>query len=344
MNTKVSSVVLFTFLAAVTLGVAGEASEPPDFEVEILRYSSKVSRAIPVEVTTQVRNVSGKPITITSFGIQLHIVRADGKDIETIERAVGERSQVLRVETLPPDWSKRETERVSGDHEPGTWLVTAVLSSNAPYALPPDLTGALEGKKPWKGEIRSETVTIEIEEPSGDDVAAYHAYVEPRQDPKFYYARQLRDHPTSTYAANIVYKECSGLVLSDPQMVLRSIETGSFAGKNPVPDPASPRGWTTLEGEEVVAWREKWFGIVLSNHPDIWFADELRLRLALDQVALGNQGAGTDQLEALARDANETVGGLAREFLSLMIEKGMIERDSVDENLVAKLPTRPVEQ
>jgi len=318
--------------------------KPPDFEVKIVRYPSKIRRAIPVEFTAEVRNISGRPITIArghpGFTIRFQVGRADGKPIETIKRPQAEFSAGYAVETLPAGWFTRKREGFSGDHEPGVWWVVASVSSHGPY-IPRKNGRLLEEIEAWEGEVLSEPVSVEIVQPTGEDLDAYRAYLDPRQPPEFRFARQLREFPTSSYAAHIVYKESLGFAGSDPSLALRAMETGSFLGHRPVPDHTQRRGWRTLSPEEGVLWREKWYSLVLTHHPDIWFADEMRLRLALDQLAIKNTEQATTLLQALAEGAKGRVQKRAGQYLAIMINRGMIKPSAIPAKLRAKLP--PVE-
>ena len=93
----------------------------------------------------------------------------------------------------------------------------------------------------------------------------------------------------------------------------------------PVPGARDKSGLAPLSGQAAVEWRQKWFGIVLKSHPDIWFADALRLKLAVDQAALRNYQAAQADLEAIAKDDKARMAPKAKEYLSLMKQKGWIK-------------------
>jgi hypothetical protein len=139
----------------------------------------------------------------------------------------------------------------------------------------------------------------------------------------------LSQYPTSTYAAYVVYETsgAKGLMSSDPAYVCQSIAEGSFLSSGSVPDDTGKckDGWQSLTMEGVLKWREKWFSIVLKNHPDIWFADELRLKKAVDQIALKNYQAGAADLEQLCSNAKPDVAKKARQYLGLIKQKGWIK-------------------
>ena len=79
-----------------------------------------------------------------------------------------------------------------------------------------------------------------------------------------------------------------------------------------------------MGGRDLIDWRAKWIGIVLKNHPDIWYADHLKLRLAIDQIAMKNYQAGESDLDKLSREAMPEVAERAKVYLSLMKQKGWV--------------------
>ena len=178
----------------------------------------------------------------------------------------------------------------------------------------------------WKGEAEGAPVLIRVEAPSGVDAEAYKAL---KGDPLAHPQDLLAKFPTSTYAAYVVYEAsgAKGLMASDPTYVAQSIAEGSFLNPGSVPDDTGQwkDGWQSLTMEGVLKWREKWFGIILKNHPDIWFADELRLKKAVDQIALKNYQAGAADLEQLCATAKPDVAEKARQYLGLIKQKGWIK-------------------
>ena len=139
----------------------------------------------------------------------------------------------------------------------------------------------------------------------------------------------LARHPASTYAGYVVYEAsgAKGLMASDPTYVAQSIAEGSFLNPGSVPDDTGQwkDGWQSLTMEGVLKWRQKWFDIILKNHPDIWFADELRLKKAVDQLALKNYQAGAADLEQLCATAKPEVAARAKVYLGLIKQKGWIK-------------------
>ena len=61
------------------------------------------------------------------------------------------------------------------------------------------------------------------------------------------------------------------------------------------------------------------------NHPGFCHADEIRLCLAVDQLALKNFQAAQADLEAIAKDDKAPMAPKAKEYLGLMKQKGWIK-------------------
>jgi hypothetical protein len=190
----------------------------------------------------------------------------------------------------------------------------------------------------WKGEAVSNWVNIEITAPEGEDAAIWTRFRAQVPDGAcwdfhrwavYHGAEILVSFPSSTYAAYVVYEAsgAKGLMSSDPAYVCQSIAEGSFLSSGSVPDDTGKckDGWQSLTMEGVLKWREKWFSIVLKKHPDIWFADELRLKKAVDQIALKNYQAGAADLEQLCASAKPDVAEKARQYLGLIKQKGWIK-------------------
>lgn len=145
----------------------------------------------------------------------------------------------------------------------------------------------------------------------------------------------LSRFPTSTYAADVIHGIMSGFMQWDPNdekkrsLFLGALQTGSFLS-NSYPDDTgkSKDGWRSMDGKEAADWWAKWYDIILKNHPDIWFADELRLKRAIDQLALKNYQTAEADLGALAKDSKSPMQGKAQLVLDLMKQKGWVKDGS----------------
>jgi hypothetical protein len=133
----------------------------------------------------------------------------------------------------------------------------------------------------------------------------------------------LREYPTTTYAAYVIYDQMKRFTAQDPAAVVGSLEGGTF-NSNSYPDEIdqSKDGWKWLKGQAAADWWAKWYDVILKNHPDIWFADEMRLKKAVDQISVKNYQAAQADLEALSKDASFKQKDKAQAYLSLMKQKG----------------------
>ncbi len=202
----------------------------------------------------------------------------------------------------------------------------------------------------WKGSLKSNTCSFEVIEPQGEDRQAYDGWLKPyatgekslmgkyqgretvlvdgRQEcrPVNLLNEILRQYPTSTYAAYVVYDIMRGFGEGDQAVFMNSVETGIYLSNSyPGDTGKNMDGWKWLKGKEAADWWSKWIGIILKNHPGIWFADELRLKLAVDQVALKNYQGGAADLEVLSKQAKPDVAQKAQSILDAMKQKGWIK-------------------
>ncbi len=191
--------------------------------------------------------------------------------------------------------------------------------------------GHVAGRPPryqdyWKGSLKSNRCSLEVMHPEGLDRDAYEAF---KGDPLAHPDELLSRFPASIYAAWSIYKRsgAEGLAKSDPLLAVGALASGGGSMWNvwvPVSKGGDNRGLAPISGKEAAEWRNEWFGIVLKNHPNIWFADDLRLELAVDQITLKNYQAGAAALETLSKGANTRVAAKAKGLLNLCVQKGWI--------------------
>lgn len=144
-------------------------------------------------------------------------------------------------------------------------------------------------------------------------------------------AELLQKFPTSTYAAYVIYGRLGNFAYADftDSKFIRSIETQSILS-NSYPTEA---GWIWMKGEMNAAWWEKWVNLILKNHPDIWFADELKLKLAVNEIALKKYESGELALEKLAKEGKPNVAERAKELLKVMEEKGWSKKSDATKEI-----------
>ena len=105
---------------------------------------------------------------------------------------------------------------------------------------------------------------------------------------------------------------------------MKSLEGGLRAQGEiwvPTSDPAWKGGLMGLSGEDAVKWREEWFGLVLKNHPDVWFADDLKFKQSCDQLLVNRENAGLCGLETLSTQARPEIAKKAKALVGLLKQK-----------------------
>lgn len=133
----------------------------------------------------------------------------------------------------------------------------------------------------------------------------------------------LINHPNSTYLAyQVWYHSYCGLWARrmDVDENLRAIRSQGPEPQFSVPcdrEPCGPGG-STKYGTEARAWRARWAATVLSSHPDIWFADDLRFTVACDKVVEGDSVGARADLEALSNSAVPRIAAKARAVLETL--------------------------
>ncbi|GEM_PF-3308297 len=182
-------------------------------------------------------------------------------------------------------------------------------------------------------------VRIEIVAPQGEDQEAYRsllAHVHARgglsagcdasdvASVLFWRgSRLLIDFPSSTYSAYLVWFHSFAMRWAQRMDIdenLRAIRSRGPRLQFSVPcdrEPCGPGG-TMKYDTEARAWRARWADIVLSSHPDIWFADDLRFTVACDKVVEGDSVGGRADLEALSSSAVPKIAAKARAVLETL--------------------------
>lgn len=316
---------------------------------------------VPIEFSLAVTNVSPADLEIAgtdlSHAVQIKsiLIGTDGQPRDCYSDSsapaapnLGTRFMLAKGQTISmPSWISRHSSCALAAIPAGTYRGEISLSL---YAVEADKLRGLSA---------TTIASVKIMEPAGEDLAYLRDLEQAisTRDPKnarggtlqqrplewsevlhTYRAKAeslcLAKHPTSTYAALVIYGSMKWAGDWEPternkSLFVGSLETGSFLS-NSYPDDTgqSKDGWRSMKGEEAAKWWDKWITIILKNHPDIWFADELRLRRALNQVALKKYDAGAADLKTLARDAKEPVASRARLIIDLIQEKGWIKPEA----------------
>ncbi len=342
-------------IVAIVLAVAAcaHAAEAP-FEVEIVippdtiplgvarpMYTQRgvVKGWFKFDVLVEARLVGEKALPIVPASVPdyysgregLFAVYARARDENGVEvppcNSPGTAETVVVGEPqLEPGWTQRRSVPVCVPGV-GRYIVEGVVEETARSYRNAD------GKllKLWTGSVASPAVTIDVTEPEGIDKEAYEAFGGDPLDASGRFWDTLRRFPTSTYAAHVVWEQyAQGAASVDAEKEADSIERGPghvHGGTEPCDREGrmSSTDNSALSGFSFVQCRDDWLGLVLDNHPNIWFADEMRLRLALDGCLLGDKSGCAAQLRDLAEHARPYVATKAGELLAAMQAKGMLE-------------------
>ena len=141
----------------------------------------------------------------------------------------------------------------------------------------------------------------------------------------------LTEYLDSTYASYQIYQHYRKRWTGDAGFYLRwatqrnlnRIRDYGWCDASGNPNPGE-KHTEKLVGAGFLRCRVQWLEIALENHPDIWFADDIRLTLAGDAYLLGDKDRCRSLLEELIVGGRPFVAGKARELLDGMIENGML--------------------
>ena len=335
---------------AATLGLMSAvvaASETP-FRLEVISHSRSIPVGIDPEIWFELVNTSGQE-QLVSFGENPKVVAlvsdANGNDFTNDAGCGVTANRTGRIGVLPADWRRRGGIRLCL-RKPGTYFVTLVPKGfriSEKNLIAADVHP--EDIDLWKGGLDQPRVVVEVIEPDGVDGEAFVFFDEDPAGrmpvPGSIEARRrrpgelLRRFPTSTYAAYEVWQNYGRASFRGNTDGFISRMTEDIRRQsNSVPcdqEVCGPNGWMSLSGRDYVEWRVRWFEIVLENHPQIWFADEVRLKLALDHYLLGDHDAAIAGLEGLAEHGGALAAKKCRELLAAMKAKGMLEGGSPTE-------------
>lgn len=204
----------------------------------------------------------------------------------------------------------------------------------------------------WIGEVSSELLTVVVKEPEGLDAEAFQAVcalapeklvtkIPPAECYRMVWhprnptgARQLlfSKYLGSTYASYEIYRHFFNQYgfrsadffqrASTPEGLVR-IEGYTWCNAHLQPEPAK-ESRVSLTGEDYIRCRRDWLEVALENHPDTWFADDIRLMLAGDAYLLGEKERCRSLIEGLIAKGRPYAASSARGLLDGMVEKGML--------------------
>jgi hypothetical protein len=324
---------------ALRLQVGGSGQEVSSWQAELEGRPAQVLLGTEVHLTLDLENTSGRdlwmpqPFGWTNRFCGLGIEGPDG-EFNARECISGhEPSAVAWISTFRTKRLFRAGETVGLTNFsfmprcPGRYSATYWCRVPA-EALNPERngkTGKIEtNDEVWQGSFQSNVVTVVVVEPEGIDEEAYEAFGRNPLGDSERYGELLRRFPTSTYAAYVVWEYGAKGIVSMPVENLVSYAAGgtSLLG-NSVPDASG--SWRSYSGEAFLQWRDGWFDLILKDHQQIWFGDELRFVSTLDRYLLGDKDSCAAGLEELAEHGKPYVASKAGELLSAMKAKGMLE-------------------
>jgi hypothetical protein len=290
-----------------------------DFRVELSLPKTEFILAEPIMPTGTVTNITGRELTISEgeggFSSYFIVERLDGKPRKGCLREVG-LGGLNSSKKILPGWTESKTHTINCQDEVGRYKIRFRVSSDI------DSSMSQTGKQLWTGSIESVPLLFSITEPVGIDREAFEHFMRDPLRPENM-GQLLQQYPRSVYSAYAVLQtfDIKGV---QPEMVLKQIASGSYFSDS-VPDDSGQAsgGWRTLSRDEALAWRDKWFNIVQTNHPNIWFGDELRLRKALDNIALKRYDVASADLRLIKKD-HKKLGETAERYLILLKERGLI--------------------
>ncbi len=304
---------------------AAAGVQAADWEVRIELPKTVFVQGEPVLAVGTVTNVAGRTLILAigepdGFRGSFSLWRSDGQpgpacaDRETID-PLG-----YDFEEAAPGWNRTWRRNINCRAEPGEYLARFAVSSEGPYVQagsdPQD--SAIDT---WSGRAESETVTLRIVEPAGEDLLAFDAY---QGDPAAHSEATLESHPTSTYAGYAAL--LGGPWDLDP---VAELEIRGVYLRTAEQDPAALPQMLRLESEQEQLSRERarLLAEYLEARPDFVYADFMRLELATRLAYLGRYEESARlcrRLQSTARRQDEAAR--AGELLRYLAQNGWIER------------------
>ena len=324
---------IVTTLFFLFIGQFVDAKEPLVISLKLIPEEQVLG--CPVQSLVVLRNDGNSPIRVPPVSQSRYVITIKSASSEGISfNKKGSFEGNIRWEPLKPGEERPyEIDEYLWPHTTKTGVFKIYAEYNPLFK--PTIEGNTDDSI-----ISSTPISLCIKEPSGKDKEAYEYFKGMPLQPQNY-SKLLLEFPTSIYAAYAACSPNQWTSNTDPERIIKSIETETYLSNGSVPDDTgtSKDGHLHLSGKDLIAWRAKWIGIVLKNHPDIWYADHLKLRLAIDQVALKKYQTGESDLEKLSREAMPEVSEKAKAYLSLMKQKGWTSapvEKSVPEAVVVK--------
>lgn len=336
---KISNLVFLVKLLLLDISVF--AGSPFLIKIDSAQKDFIINEPAIVQVTW--KNISKEPINIgygltfiSNPALKLQIKGPVRKECKTIPEVSVDRNpnpgrNIAAHETI----SNQLDVSIYGLCEPATYEVWIEYN-------PGNLSsGYIEKHSILSTPVESNHVFLNIKMPSGLDLEIFEKHHNSCNHISLTPQELLQKYPTSTYAAYSIYEYIKGFSSNNPSAVMGQME-GAYPiyNVNSYPDdnPENKRGWIDLRGKTAFEWWSKWIGIILKNHPDIWFADELRLKNAVNLIAMKRYQEAETELSKLEAKDQFQYKGAAKEYLSLMRQEGWIENVKANEKIETELP------
>ncbi len=364
MNTSIEEIAMKVATLSLAVGIAvgavvvpSFATVDPAFSIRVVDSTESTVLGLPAMLVLEVKNISMADQILPRYSARLRVdvtlapeeAWAWLKEDEHVGRESFLRFHKEKL-VVPPGWVMT-TRRGFRPPVAGEYKIRIALHFRD-TSRKESLLG--EVAEHWVGEVRTNTVTVKVREPEGLDAEAYRAILalgttNARESEPARFWRALAFEPgagkllmtryvESIYAASVIHRKyAGGWLRAGPERVFSVFDRGfeSQKGRLRCRKDASADTLTFEEryfvGPEYVMCRDSWLEIALENHPEAWFADEIRWKLALDRYLLGDPAACEGGLEELAEQARRPdVRARARDLLSAMRAKGMLPEEGTE--------------
>jgi len=365
--------VVFAVGCFVFPGLNSVAADSP-FEVRLIDCSATVPLGIDGVVAVEVRNTSKTRQTIDAFTNFLTLTVVDmpagfqdsnraGNQLNMIVPVYSSRIE-RRLMELPPDWTFQTRFRPNMPF-PGLYRFRLAFEYRA--GGKGGHTIRAKGKH-WKGRVDGSEFSMRVTKPRGKDQAAFWCWRKGNDSGTIQAARDnqvpgiwdlpapedIDDSPDllftryldSTYASYEIYRHFirqDGFRSADYIWNIASSKgllmlKGKSWCNAQLKVTASKNDRVFLSGRDYIQCGALWLELVLKNHPDIWFADDVRLMLAGDVYLLGNRVRCHEMLKNLVARGRPYIAMKAGELLRDMQSKNMLPGGPKD---LTAAPTAP---
>jgi hypothetical protein len=348
------------FFAMIIMVTSPAAANDP-FSVEVVDSARDVPLGLPFEAVARISNVSGKTQPTAFFHALLKLKVVDGppKAMDCLTTSKLEGWDLIDVpEGLVADLYGKQKSEV-----PVGWTTDVPRAFLPPepgeYTLVFEFTMAAgtetwlgEPEDNWVGEVSSSPVKVRVIEPQGSDAETFEWYS--NLVPEDYCCSRarrfasafnlpfrnaeradiLRRFPESVYTANYVINDLLQLNLNVPPEYIMRTEFGrdinDFHDTVPCPPPERclENGTVYLRGVDYLNWKLAWCDKILEDHPNVWFADDVRYVRAIYLVQSGDMKSCEAGLVELVEHGRPYAAERAGELLADMKAKGMLEENT----------------